>query len=115
MSHDEAEPLLDVAQGDPALSQHLRNSLRLLRDRADDAEFRQLADDILAGRRGLREAIASPALARVLDPRVDEFAERYDQLSAQERAELAAEGERQFGDLREQLAEQQRRRDSGGH
>jgi hypothetical protein len=107
------EPLLDVAGGDPALSRHLRGSLRLLRDKSDDPEFRRLADDILEGRRGLREASRSPVFARVLDPRVDEFARRYDQLSEDERAGLAAEGQRQFAELRDQIAREKTARDAG--
>lgn len=108
MSWPDQEPMLDVAGSDPALSRHLRNCLKVLRDRTDNPEFRELADDILAGRRSLREAVTSPVFARTLNPQVEQFAQRYEQLSAEERERLAAEGERQFAEQREQIARERR-------
>lgn len=101
------EPMLDIARGDVALSKHLRNSLKLLKDKTDDPEFRRLVDDISSGRRSLREAASSDAFSRVLDPLVQRGAEEYRQLSEQERDELARIGEQQFEDLRKE--EEQRR------
>jgi hypothetical protein len=108
---NDEEPVLDVAQGDPALSHHLRNSLRLLRDRTDDEDFRRLADDVLDGRPGLRDIATSPAFSRVLDPQVERFAQRYEELSDAERAALATEGEAQFAAEREQIARERRERE----
>lgn len=108
MSRPDQEPMIDVAGGDPALSRHLRNCLKVLRDRTDNPEFRELADDIMAGRRSLREAVTSPAFAQALNPQVEQFAQRYEQLSADERERLAAEGERQFAEQREQIARERR-------
>lgn len=108
MSRPDQEPMIDVAGGDPALSRHLRNCLKVLRDRTDDPEFRELADDIMAGRRGLRDAVASPAFAQAVNPQVERFAQRYEQLSDVERERLAAEGERQFAEQREQIARARR-------
>ncbi|MGB8202766.1 MAG: hypothetical protein WCF33_24295 [Pseudonocardiaceae bacterium] len=100
--------MMDVAGGDPALSCHLRNCLKMLRDRTDAPEFREFADDIMAGRRSLREAVTSPAFARALNPQVEQFAKRYEQLSDDGRERLAAEGERQFAEQREQIARERR-------
>lgn len=108
MSRPDQEPTIDVAGGDPALSRHLRNCLKVLRDRTDNPEFRELADDILAGRRSLREAATSPAFAQALNPQVEQFAQRYEQLSDDERERFAAEGERQFAEQREQIARERR-------
>jgi hypothetical protein len=85
-------PPLDVARGDQALSDHLRRALRTLRDRNDNEDFRRVVDDVLAGRKGLREVYLSPAFAAGLDPGVRQFAQRYEQLSPEERAELAERG-----------------------
>lgn len=103
--------MLDVAGGDPALSRHLRNSLTLLRDRSDDPEFRRLADDVLAGRRGLREVATSPVFAQALNPQVERFAQRYEQLSDAERAALAAQGEEQLAAERAVIEQERRERE----
>lgn len=103
--------MLDVAGGDPALSRHLRNSLTLLRDRSDDPEFRRLADDVLAGRRGLRDVATSPVFAQALNPQVERFARWYEQLSEAERAALAAQGEEQFAAERAVIERERRERE----
>lgn len=103
--------MLDVAQGDPALSRHLRNSLELLRDRTDDQDFRRLADDVLAGRRGLRDVASAPAFARVLNPEVERFAQRYEELSDAEREALARQGEEQLATERERITRERRERE----
>lgn len=103
--------MLDVAGGDPALSRHLRNSLALLRERSDDPEFRRLADDVLAGRRGLRDVATSPVFAEALNPQVERFAERYEQLSEEERAALAEQGEEQFAAERVRIERERRERE----
>ncbi|MBF9130743.1 hypothetical protein I0C86_17515 [Plantactinospora sp. S1510] len=108
---NDEEPMLDVARGDPALSQHLRNSLKLLRERSDDPEFRRLADDIIAGRRGLRDAATSPVFNRALNPQVERFAQRWEELSDEEKAELAARGEADFAASRERIERERRERE----
>ncbi|MBB5870770.1 hypothetical protein F4553_004149 [Allocatelliglobosispora scoriae] len=101
---DDDEPILDVARGDRAISQHLRHSLSLLRERSDNEDFRRLADDILAGRAHLRDVFSSPAFAAGLNPFVERFAERYEQLSDAERAEMAASGRAELEAERARLA-----------
>jgi hypothetical protein len=97
------EPLLDVARGDAARSHVLRESLKILRERSADPAFGKLVDDVLAGRRGLREAVASPLFNQALTPGVQEAASRYQEMSEEEREHLAAEGERQLDRLRDGL------------
>lgn len=100
---DRDEPVLDIARGDAALSRQLRRALTMLRERTDDEEFRQVVDDVLAGRTGVRDAAESAAFGRVLDPMVTRFAEQYDALSEQERQRLAAQGEQDLEAERERL------------
>ena len=88
----EQQPPLDVARGDQALSDHLREALRTLRERSDNEDFRRVVDDVLAGRSGLRDVYFTPAFAAGLDTGVRQFAQRYEELSPQERAELAERG-----------------------
>ena len=92
-----------VAHGDPALARHLRRSLETLRDRSDDDDFRRLADDVLHGRADLREVYFSPAFAAGIDTGTRQFADRFDQLSREEQQEMADQGRRELGELREEL------------
>ncbi|MGW6446557.1 hypothetical protein [Lentzea sp. NPDC055074] len=95
------EPLLDIARGDAARSQVLRESLKILRDRSGDPAFGKLVDDVLTGRRGLREAVASPLFNQALTPGVREAAARLKEMPEEERERLAAEGERRLSRLRD--------------
>ncbi|MPY77900.1 MAG: hypothetical protein GEV04_05275 [Actinophytocola sp.] len=104
MNGHEAEPDLDIARGDVALSKHLKNSLNVLKDKVEDPDFARLVDDITAGRRSLRDMIDTPVFSRALDPLVEQGAETYRNLSEEERAELARQGEEQFERLREDIA-----------
>ncbi|GAA3759664.1 hypothetical protein GCM10022225_51440 [Plantactinospora mayteni] len=105
------EPLLDVAGGDPALSRHLRDSLKTLGERTDDPEFRRLVADVLEGRRGLREVATTPAFASAINPRLEQFAQRWAEIPEEERAELADQGEREFTALRQRLERERRDRE----
>lgn len=105
MSSPEPEPTLDVARGDVALSKHLKNSLNVLKSKADDPEFSAMVDEIISGRRSLRDTFTSPVFSRVLDPLVAQAAEHYENLSEEEREELARTGEQQFEEMRRQEAE----------
>jgi hypothetical protein len=98
------EPLLDVARGDAARSHVLRESLKILRDRSGDPAFGKLVDDVLSGRRGLREAVANPLFGKALTPGVQAAAERFKEMPEEERERLAAEGERRLSRLREDLS-----------
>lgn len=95
--------MLDVARGDPVRSRFLRASLTRLREASDDERFRAMVDDILAGRRSLRDAATSEAFNRGIADKVDEGARRYQELSEAEREALAAQGEQQFAALREDI------------
>src|SRR5262245_14783842 len=87
------EPMLDVARGDQGLSRHLRESLRVLRDRAEDAAFRRQLDDVLSGRLSLREAALTGTFERGLTPHFDRGMRWWEELPEQERARLAREGQ----------------------
>lgn len=92
--------MLDIARGDAALSQHLKNSLHLLSRKVADPEFKALVRDVVSGRRSLRDTFTSPAFSRALDPLLDQAVERYRNLPEEERHELARTGEQQFEQLR---------------
>ena len=97
MTHPEQDkPTLDVARGDKALSQHLHQSLEILRDRSDSDDFRRVVDDVLNGRASLRDVYNTSAFAAGIEPGVRKFAERWDELSQEERDRLAREGRHAF-------------------
>jgi hypothetical protein len=60
------KPMTDVGCGDPELSEELRDALTMLRDHSDNADFRTLVDDVLAGRCGLVEASGTEAFGNVV-------------------------------------------------
>jgi hypothetical protein len=76
------EPMMDVACGDPELSEELRDALALLRDRSDNDDFRTLVDDVLAGRCSLFEASGTAAFSDVVFARI---AQEFDELTEDER------------------------------
>ncbi len=76
------EPTMDVACGDPELSQELRDALMLLRDRSDNDDFRTLVDDVLAGRCSLLEASGTAAFSDVVFARI---AQEFDELTDNEK------------------------------
>jgi hypothetical protein len=98
------EPTLDIARGDPARSEFLRAALEVLRESSGDDRFRMLVDDILDGHTSLREAATSDVFNREVAPLVEEGMRRYQDLSDDEREELAARGEEEFEVLRDDLS-----------
>jgi hypothetical protein len=93
------EPAIDLAGGDLGVSRHLRGVLQKLSDRSEDREFKNLVDEVLSGRRGLRDVASSPIFARELDPLVTAGAEKFAELSEEQRGDLAAEGDKQLSEL----------------
>lgn len=90
---------------DQGIARHLTHSLQLLKENSRDPEFARLVDEVLAGRTSLRDVFGSEAFRRTLDPLVEQFSSRYRELDDEERAELAAEGERQLAQLRTEEVE----------
>lgn len=82
------EPTMDVACGDPELSQELRDALMLLRDRSDNDDFRTLVDDVLAGRCSLLEASGTAAFSDVVFARI---AQEYGGLTEDEKRDLTGQ------------------------
>lgn len=104
------EPMLDLARGDKAVSQHLAESLKVLRDRSEDKDFRRLIDDILNGQMPLRQAaFYSELFDRGIGEPLEEGLRHYDQLSEVERDRMAAEGDAEFARINAEIAETEAR------
>jgi hypothetical protein len=102
--------MLDVARGDRAVNQYLRESLTVLRDNSQDKEFRRLADDVLSGKTSLREAAFTEIFERAVGQPLQENMRHEEPLSEAEIERLAAAGEAEFAQLNEQLAAEERGR-----
>lgn len=105
MSNPEQEPTLDIAHGDQARSQHLRESLKVLRQKVDNPEFHRLVDDVLAGKTSLRDVAQTAAFGQTVAPLAQQAVDRMKDMPEDERQALADEGERQFNEFRRQLAQ----------
>jgi hypothetical protein len=105
MSDPRDEPTMAVAHGDPALARHLRKSLELLRDRTDNDDFRRLVDDVLNGRANLRDVYFTPAFAAGINPGVEQFAQRFDELTREQQQEMAQQGRQALDAERQRLRE----------
>ncbi|MDG4859379.1 hypothetical protein P8605_14615 [Streptomyces sp. T-3] len=104
---DDSE-LLEMTEQDPAQARLLRQSLEHLSSgRAGDA-LKEMAQDVLAGRAGLRESVEVSAYSDQLFAQAAPMVEKWAALSEEERDALAAQGERQLAEERERAEAEQR-------
>ncbi len=86
-------PLLPGAPLPSRVQQHLRESLTLLRDQAQDPGVRRRIDEVLKGRASLRDLARDDAFSTMMTPLVERGMARLDSLTPQERALAAADAE----------------------
>jgi|GEM_PF-6569059 len=96
-----AEALVRFTRGDTGRASALSTNLRILREASGDRDFQRLVDDVLTGRRILREAVRSPEFDRAIAPHVERFGQWWDERPDEERHALAAEGEQWLDEARE--------------
>ncbi|WP_392543239.1 hypothetical protein [Oryzobacter telluris] len=85
------QPLLPGAALPARVQQHLRESLTLIRDQAQDPGVRRRIDDVLQGRSSLRDLARDDAFSTMMTPLVERGMARLDALSPQERAVAEAD------------------------
>jgi hypothetical protein len=90
-AEDEQEPLLTVTANDRAWDRRLREQIGFLRDKSRGTEFADLLDDVLKGRRTLREVARTPAFDEAVRPAVQKMASEWDALTESEKEALAAQ------------------------
>jgi len=83
---DEPPRLLPGLALPPAIEQHLRKSLAVLRDQAADPAVRRSIDDALEGRLSLRQLAGDEAFGQMMNPLVEEGVRRLEALSPEEEA-----------------------------
>ncbi|MFJ9040252.1 hypothetical protein ACIRF8_27185 [Streptomyces sp. NPDC102406] len=80
---------------DPVQQRLLRKAMETFRRGDAGPVLKEMAQEVLAGRVGLREATRVSAYAEAVIERGREFRERWDRMSDREREELARSGEQQ--------------------
>jgi hypothetical protein len=111
---DDSE-LLEMSQGDPAQARLLRKSLETLAAGHGGDTLKEMAQEVLSGRTGLREAANVSAYSDQLIEQATPMLEKWDSLSEAQREELAAEGRREIEAEQDRIDEERRvTPDSGG-
>lgn len=78
-------PLLPSLPANPALDDHLRRSLAVLRDQSEDAALRARIDDVIRGRSSLRSLAREGAFGAMMEPLVRRGMQQVAELSDDER------------------------------
>ncbi|MFF5479644.1 hypothetical protein ACFY5C_20195 [Streptomyces sp. NPDC012935] len=104
---DDSE-FLEMTQQDAAQAKILRQSLEHLASGLGGAALKEMAQEVLSGRMGLREAADVSAYAEEAVQQSAPLAEKWASMSDREREELAAEGEHRLEERRRQVEEERR-------
>ena len=90
---NDAPPLLGITEQDAGMDRMLRASVRTLRDQHAGTPLGEMLDDVLAGRRTLRDVARTPEWDAAVAPAAERMTEQWAELSTQEREQLVAEGQ----------------------
>ncbi|KIZ16597.1 hypothetical protein [Streptomyces natalensis] len=103
---DDSE-FMDIAK-DPAQARLLRKALERLAEGGAGDTLKEMAQEVLSGRVGLREAATISAYSEAIVAGMQPFKEKWDELSDTERQALAADGERRLEEERQEIAKERR-------
>lgn len=92
MMGDDWDPITAFAKGDRLRAATLRANLTRIAEQTDDAAVRRQVREVLDGRRTVRELVREPAFVAVLDAGMESFAQQWEQLTPQQRADLVNQG-----------------------
>ncbi|MER5947734.1 hypothetical protein ABT127_16900 [Streptomyces sp. NPDC001904] len=106
---DDSE-FLEMTGQDPAQARILRQSLEHLASGLGGSTLKEMAQEVLSGRMGLREAADVSAYADQAVEQSAPVAEKWAAMSDAEREELAAESERRIADEQRQPDDERRAR-----
>ncbi len=90
---DDQPPLLPGAVLPSRVQQHLRESLTVLRDQAQDPAVRRRIEAVLNGQGSLRDLARDEAFSTMMTPLVERGMARIDALTPHERERVAADAE----------------------
>lgn len=97
---EQPAPLLGVTATDAGLERQLRASLRTIRDRTQDPALAGMLDDVLAGRRSLRDVARTPEWNAAVESSTRQATQAWARMSPQERAELVQTGREELEQAR---------------
>lgn len=87
------DPIAAFTRGDQTRAEFLRGNLEKIRDRTENSDVRRLVDEVLAGRRTVRELVREEAFVGELDKGMHAFASSWEQLTPEQRAALVRQGQ----------------------
>jgi hypothetical protein len=108
---DDSE-FLEMTQQDPVQAKVLRQSLEHLASGLGGDALKEMAQEVISGRMGLRDAANVSAYAEQAVEQSAPLAERWAAMSDSEREALAAEGRQRLDEERRQLEDEQQRAES---
>ncbi|MET8679879.1 hypothetical protein ABZW18_20435 [Streptomyces sp. NPDC004647] len=103
---DDSE-FMDVAK-DPAEARALRKALQQIAGGGAGDTLKEMAQDTLSGRIGLRQATETSGYTDALIEKAQPFREQWDAMSEAERQARAVEGERALDEHRREIEEERR-------
>ncbi len=92
MMGEDWDPIRAFTKGDQLRAAALRDNLARIAEQTEDAAVRRLVREVLDGRRTVRELVREPEFVAALDAGMDTFAQQWDQLTPQQRADLVNQG-----------------------
>lgn len=101
---DESE-FMDVAR-DPAEARALRKSLEMIARGGAGDTMKEMAQEVLTGRLGLRQAAQTSGYTDAFIEKSEPFQREWNEMSEAERHARAAEGERALENERREIAEE---------
>ncbi|MFQ6228995.1 hypothetical protein [Nocardia sp. NPDC002869] len=96
------EPVHDLARGDLGVSRQLSKALQVIMAGTSDPRLKDQIRAILDGRASARALMHSDAFNVVLDQTMPAAMQQFAEMPEEERQRLAAQGERQLDQLRDQ-------------
>ncbi|MFJ6606824.1 hypothetical protein [Streptomyces lydicus] len=117
MSSNDSEPRVGDDEfvpltRDPAMARMLRKQLEVLADGKGGEVLAEMAREVLSGRIGLREAVQVGAYEEELVRNVGSFQQKWDEMSAEERAHAEKEGTRFLQEQRAEIEQERRGREA---
>jgi hypothetical protein len=93
---DTGQPMIDIARGDVHTSRRIRNNLEILQEKSREPEFQRLIQDVLDGRRPLREAMRNPVFDAEMTPHIDTFNEKWEEVMSEDQEVVGEQEVREF-------------------
>ncbi|MGA5564684.1 hypothetical protein ACPCUV_26435 [Streptomyces platensis] len=120
MRHEEPEKHVDESEfadmaGSPAEARAIRKALEMVAGGGAGGTLKEMAQEVLTGRIGLREALNVSAYAEQMVEQTQSVRERWDGLSEHEREAMAAAGEKYLEEQQREIDGERAEQLRGNH